>query len=285
LDEGGRQRVRGLQSDEVAELLGVRPRVYQRFEDGEPHRRFSPEFVRRVAEALRLDDRERIALFRLASPTTRIAVEQVEHSANDGALCHLAKVRALARRMSTASSFEEAASGAVRTVAEVLAPTCATAGILATEGDDAAVVAAGPRADRADAGIAESCIPVNESNRSGATTYSESRCTYRETLHGAFAFWQRATDGRAFLVVVTDAEAPAGFRPAATLRATPYWERNARLAMRSALTHGLFENGGQRGNLCALWTDPRTMNAPEIELLRTASALVELTAAGSQPEA
>ena len=62
------RRVPGLRREEVAELVGVSPNWYAAFETGTSDRNFSPAFVQRVAEALRLDDGERVRLFRLALP-------------------------------------------------------------------------------------------------------------------------------------------------------------------------------------------------------------------------
>lgn len=62
------RRVPGLRREEVAELVGVSPNWYAAFETGTGDRKFSPAFVQRVAEAMRLDDSERVRLFRLALP-------------------------------------------------------------------------------------------------------------------------------------------------------------------------------------------------------------------------
>jgi transcriptional regulator with XRE-family HTH domain len=63
-----RRRVPGLWREDVAELVGVSAKWYAAFETGKSDRRFSAEFVHRVAEALRLDGRDRVWLFRLALP-------------------------------------------------------------------------------------------------------------------------------------------------------------------------------------------------------------------------
>ena len=63
-----RRRVPGLRREEVAELVGVSPNWYAVFETGTSDRNFSPAFVQHVAEALRLDENERVRLFQLALP-------------------------------------------------------------------------------------------------------------------------------------------------------------------------------------------------------------------------
>jgi transcriptional regulator with XRE-family HTH domain len=63
-----RRRVGGLRREDVAQLVGVSTRWYELFEAGNSKKRFSHKFVRRVADALRLDENERARLFRLALP-------------------------------------------------------------------------------------------------------------------------------------------------------------------------------------------------------------------------
>jgi transcriptional regulator with XRE-family HTH domain len=73
-----RRRVPGLRREEVAELVGVTPNWYAAFEIGNSDRNFSPAFVQRVAEALKLDSSERVHLFRLALPEVAAAAEHFE---------------------------------------------------------------------------------------------------------------------------------------------------------------------------------------------------------------
>jgi transcriptional regulator with XRE-family HTH domain len=67
-----------LRREEVAELVGVSPNWYAAFEMGNSDRNFSPAFVQRVAEALQLDQGERVRLFRLALPEVAAAAEHFE---------------------------------------------------------------------------------------------------------------------------------------------------------------------------------------------------------------
>jgi len=73
-----RRRVPGLRREEVAELVGVSPNWYAFFEMGDSDRNFSPAFVQRVADALRLNQSERVRLFRLALPEVAAAAEHFE---------------------------------------------------------------------------------------------------------------------------------------------------------------------------------------------------------------
>jgi transcriptional regulator with XRE-family HTH domain len=67
-----------LRREEVAELVGVSTKWYAAFEAGQSDRRFSAEFVHRVAEALRLNPRDRVWLFRLALPEAAAVAEHFE---------------------------------------------------------------------------------------------------------------------------------------------------------------------------------------------------------------
>ena len=72
------RRVPGLRREEVAELVGVSPNWYAAFETGNSDRNFSPAFVQHVAEALRLDQADRVRLFRLALPEVAAVAEHFE---------------------------------------------------------------------------------------------------------------------------------------------------------------------------------------------------------------
>ena len=163
------------------------------------------------------------------------------------------------------------------------------------------LIPAGPRAgvEILPSTVADTCLVANYPNRFGLTTFSENRLGYRDTSQGAFEFAQRTSGGDAFVVSVNRAaavarvaletselltanvaQAPSVLEDAA-LCSDEYWSWNSKLEVRAAITHGLFTNGRYRGNLCALWTAPRTVHSAEVELVRTASAIVELAASGS----
>ncbi len=290
-----RRRVPGLRREEVAELVGVSPNWYALFETGSADRRFSPAFVERVAQALRLDERERVALFRLALPEIRLAVEQFERSSQDGALRSLRGIRALVQRISAAATFAEAAQTAVETISDVLSPSSVALAILVPEVNAPRVLAAGPRAsmELEHTGIADTCMVANYPNRQGLTTFSENRSAYHETLSGAFEFKQGTSAGHAFLVSVaptgptasqalaagaTSASGTHGRLSRASLNSDEYWGWASKLDVRSVMTHGLFADGRYRGNLCALWTSSRATASVDVEILQTASAILELAA-------
>lgn len=289
-----RRRVAGLRREEVAELVGVSPNWYALFESGAANRRFSAAFVQRVAEALCLDEHERSTLFRLALPEIRFAVEQFERSTHEGAIRDLQVIRTLVRRVSAAGSFADAAEAAVDAVFELLSPTSVAMAILTPTNGSMQTSAAGARAhvDLANSRIVETCMVANYPNRYGYTIYSEQRSDYRHSERGAFEFEQRTVEGASFRVTVTDLAPPtrdtlAGRFPAmkaegsftdAVVSAVEYWDWNSKLSVCSAMTHGLFTEGCYRGNLCALWTEPRRMSNLDAEILRTASAIIELAA-------
>jgi hypothetical protein len=60
-----RRNVQGLRRGEVAELIGVTVEWYRYFESGRPVR-VSPQFVARLARALRMKPSQEMTLFRLA---------------------------------------------------------------------------------------------------------------------------------------------------------------------------------------------------------------------------
>jgi transcriptional regulator with XRE-family HTH domain len=281
-----RRRVPGLSQEEVAELAGVSSKWYALFENGGNERRFSSAFVERVADALRLNERERAHLARLALPEIRLAVEQIERSAHDGALNNLAAIRSLVRRMSAVASLEEAAAAAVYAINDVLTPSCVAAAALVPRPHAPRIVGVGPRASGEFPVeiAADASLTVNYPNQFGHTTFSENRPPYRDTLHGAFQFEQRTSDGRSYFVAVTASGVGRGEHDAASegalenasLRTDQYWTWNSTLEVRSSLSHGLFAQSTFRGTICAMWVEPRVMSPLEIELLGTVSAIVEL---------
>ncbi|TCO44258.1 transcriptional regulator with XRE-family HTH domain [Actinocrispum wychmicini] len=64
---GSARRVPGLRREEVAQLAGVSVNYYTRIEQGESHQ-MSDSVMEAIANALRLDEGERLHLFRLAWP-------------------------------------------------------------------------------------------------------------------------------------------------------------------------------------------------------------------------
>ena len=272
------RRVPGLRREDVAELVGVSPNWYGYFEAGRVDLRFSTDFVSRVASALRLTDRERLTLFRLALPETGWAADQIERSNHDGALQSLAGVRDLSRRISAAGSFDEAVGAGVRTIERILSPSCIATANLGADGTLPRTIAAGKRADHIDpVSFAQACLFVNVPNAERQSTYNESWPAYKETDAGAFVLHQQTAAGYAFDVGVVnpdpwDDEAAGG----QLISAPTFWDWNSKLRARCSLTHGLFSAGVYRGNIGALWTEPHATSAELTELLRTVSAIVEL---------
>jgi transcriptional regulator with XRE-family HTH domain len=123
-----RRRVPGLRREEVAELVDVSPNWYAAFENGDSDRNFSPAFVERVAEALRLDQSERVQLLRLALPEVAAAAEHFEQAvAQAEELARQAQStagRALAQnicqRLSAEESLREARAAGGRALASAI---------------------------------------------------------------------------------------------------------------------------------------------------------------------
>jgi hypothetical protein len=206
-------------------------------------------------------------------------------------------IRALARRLTAVGSFEDAARGAAEAVDSILSPSCATVATFLSNVKSPRVIAFGKRAHLVGAAFADSCIAANYPSRYGHTTFNESRPAYRDTVDGSFVFRQQTNDGRSFVVAVDacpwtkdiatrESASPGssendGVFSDAIISAADYWEWNSKLESRSSLAHGLFTNGNYRGNLGVLWTEPHAVSRIELEILRTASAMVELAAGGS----
>jgi transcriptional regulator with XRE-family HTH domain len=122
------RRVPGLRREEVAELVGVTPNWYAAFEKGIDDRNFSPAFVQRVAEALRLDDGERVQLFRLALPEVAVAAahfEGVLASAEDSlrqarSIAGRAVARSICQRLISEASLRNARAAGGRALAAAI---------------------------------------------------------------------------------------------------------------------------------------------------------------------
>ena len=122
------RRVPGLRREEVAELVGVTPNWYTAFEKGSSDRNFSPAFVGRVAEALRLEESERVHLLRLALPEVEVAASHFENMlASAEGLLREARViagRALAQsivqRLTSDESLRQARAGGGRALASAI---------------------------------------------------------------------------------------------------------------------------------------------------------------------
>ena len=104
LPASSRRRVPGLRREEVAELVGVSTKWYAAFEAGRSDRRFSAEFVHRVAEALQLDARDRVWLFRLALPEAATVADHFEAELSR-AEDSLAEARAAADRAVASADY------------------------------------------------------------------------------------------------------------------------------------------------------------------------------------
>jgi transcriptional regulator with XRE-family HTH domain len=122
------RRVPGLRREEVAELVGVTPNWYTAFEKGSSDRHFSPAFVQRVADALRLEQAERVELLRLALPEVAVVASHFETmlSSAEGLLREARSIagRALARsitqRLMSDESLRQARAAGGRTLASAI---------------------------------------------------------------------------------------------------------------------------------------------------------------------
>jgi transcriptional regulator with XRE-family HTH domain len=117
LPRSARRRVPGLKREDVAELVGVSPNWYAAFEAGRTDHNFSRAFVQRVASVLRLDERERITLFRLIFPDVS---EAAEHFESSQAASGRALAAAIYRELLAEESLREAQAATGRALANAI---------------------------------------------------------------------------------------------------------------------------------------------------------------------
>lgn len=258
----------GFRQSEVADLLGVSPVSYALFETGSLARDVSFAFVQRVAETLRLDERDRNVLFRLASAAVGRSREQVERSARDGAIRFLRQIQHFTRKVGAASSFEEAAILAVEASQRILVPDCLS--VYAPEDGKVAPsdYARGPRGRYW--GRLSQQIGY-EQHRALPST----RVAISENI-----LMPEEAEGPTTRVTFQDAQAyeSSGY---AFECATDQWHEINRVRMRSCLVVGVRERGEYRGILSVCWAKPRELLPVELELFATIGAIVELTALGT----
>jgi hypothetical protein len=91
------------------------------FESGTSDRTFSPAFVRRVADALRLDSQERTRLFALALPEVSAVVSMAEEMVREARItAGRALAESVCRRLIAAQSLLEARATGGRALASAI---------------------------------------------------------------------------------------------------------------------------------------------------------------------
>ena len=115
----------GISQADVAELAAVSLNWYQLFESGRGDRRVSVDFLDRIAQALRLDDDDRLELFRLALPESE-ALDHLQQRAEEASIAVLQAMPRFLRAVLDAADFRRIATIAAETVQAGLKPTTAT---------------------------------------------------------------------------------------------------------------------------------------------------------------
>jgi transcriptional regulator with XRE-family HTH domain len=258
------RRLRGLSAEDVAELIGVSTRWYLHFEAGNGDRRFSLQFLDRVAAVLQLDEEARITLYRLALHEVDAAAAYLERSVIDGAFRALSGIRRLSVRLFSAASFEEAVIPAIETVQNLVQPDCVTVANLICADGSPIPLAVGPRAAFVGPTLAASVVNMNKDVRSRSIVLCESAPEASSAVQRFDHPIQiQTSDGRK-CAGLHEPE-PDGYR---TLHSV--------LGARSQIAAGLFERGVFRGNLAAFWCNPRQHKDSEVDIIATVSALLEL---------
>jgi hypothetical protein len=261
----GHRRVPGLRSTEVAELAQVSAGWYEQFESGTSRRAFSLAFVRSVASALRLNEREQATLLQLAFPDVARAIRIFEATAREGAEQYVLQTRELVRRLSGVGSFENATKIILEAAQAAIGPTCVTMAAIENGSQEPTTFATGPRARFVGPTLGRCLIDMNQSARHGAIILCEN------APHP-----NAVTDDATHRVRIKDVngrETP-GMHDVA---ANAYRSCNSGLLVRSELVAGLFENGAFRGVLSCAWTEPRRHSSIEVAMIETLVALLSLS--------
>jgi len=262
------RRCPGLRREEVAELAGVSAHWYALFESGSSHRRFSADFVRRVADVLQLDERERATLNRLALPEVATAIESFERSVQDGAFRSFKKIRAFSRSIHAASSFEEATLAAIKTIYSIGLPDSMTVASFERSNAPPYAIAIGRQARFADERQAQALLDSSAPTRSGATVLCENAPDPRAVSDDAsHPVRIKMSDGRE--VSGLHNPDPLGYR-----------EFNGRARQGSGLIVALFEGSTYRGILGSFWRTPRKHPDIEVDAMETVSAILALLGTG-----
>ena len=262
-----RRRRPGLRREEVAELAGVSAHWYALFESGTSHRRFSVDFVRRVADVLQLDERERATLNRLALPEVATAIEVFERSVQDGTFRSFKKIRAFSRSIHTASSFEEATLAAIKTIYSIGLPDSMTVASFERNNAPPYAIAIGRQARFAD-DQAQALLDLSAPTRFGATVLCEDSPDPRTVRDDAsHPVRVKMSDGRE--VAGLHNPDPLGYR-----------EFNGRAPQGSGLVVALFEGSTYRGILGSFWRTPRRHPEIEVDAMETVSAILALLVTG-----
>lgn len=255
--------MRGLRREEVAELAGVSAKWYALFEGGAT-RRFSPRFVGRVADVLRLNVRERAALYRLALPD--IAEPLTKVGVRDGVL-GIAQLYRFVRKVESLGEYRDAAIAAADAFQEIVGPDCLSLAWLADDRGDVSGYATGPRA--------QSWTDVNDEMAVEL---------YELVGRGGVGVIQHAPLPEEVAGTVRIPVTVMRVRP----RARTYhfeceadrWRRcNGRLRARRGLIVPLFEGETVRGFLGAAWLVPGHVAPIDIDVMEILASVVRLATA------
>jgi len=252
-------KVVGLSQAQVAELAGVSLNWYELFESGRDDRRVSIKFLKRVAQALRFDETDRLELFRLARPIT----EAESFLENAGAVTSLRTLRLLAARVASASNTSEVAEHAADTVQCTLRPDSSTL-VTLNEHDRVGGFALGRRGEHANDGtfrIHWNTLRDLPANRVGAIPGGP---TIQEL---------RLRPAALDVSAVGDDDISLD-----DLRLTPelYQDTLWGIRVASSLSLPLTQADATRGLIGACWTKPRLFSMVEIETAKAIAAVIQL---------
>lgn len=243
-----RQRIgRPVTQEEVAEAIGVSREWYCRLENGK-YTDATPELVKKIASALH----------------DRRTARRVQWAIDDGATANLADVRRYVKRISSASTYFDAAVEAIETGAGLLSTTCVSIINLEVGSPEPYGHAVGPRARFWTPLSHRICRDAHSALRHGGVGVSEYVPTVDEVV--------------ADPSVVLTFEQPSDCHRDYEYECTPdLWrEFNRELGVRSVIAAPLRDRNGYRGTVAFSWAEPRKIELREIELVRNLTAVLEL---------
>jgi transcriptional regulator with XRE-family HTH domain len=259
-----RPRLReGVSQAEVAELAAVSLNWYELFESGRGDRRVSVDFVRRIAQALRLDFNDRMELYRLALPEAQ-ALDELRQRTEMAASSVLCAIPGLVRRVVVVSDFDQIVTVAADSMNAVLQPDHATIATINRDGNLRGF-ATGWHARRIRDSMHRMFWDAHADLPKDHVGIIESMPSEDEMLGGEHS-----------VQVVAVADENRKIVKSWQLSLKQFANEDSKWSARSSLAVAIREGDVLRALLGALWTSPRKFSRIELETARAIAAIVGL---------
>lgn len=244
--------------------MGVSERWYAIFESGVSDRRFSAEFIERVAEVLRLGSDDRLKFYRMALPPVDAIAERIECRLNVAELDRLTKVRDLARRLREEQRFEDAVAHAAGTLQALVAADCVTVASIGYPGEAATGLAFGPHSD----------FWMSDAHRVAVAVHASLGPQEVSMCEHAPAIAHPADLGQ--VTITFKRLRPPGTVYSCAMATGEYARLNGNLRAASALVVPVYRRGRYRGAIQACWLEPRQAQPYEVKAIQTVLAILNL---------